>query len=372
MAQAGAFAARASDASAVYFNPAGLAFQMHNSVYLGSTVIAPDIDFYGPSNLGSNKKTSMVSQFFTPVNAYIHYGISEDLHIGFGIFNPFGLGTEWDPQWEGRRINIKADLQTFSFTPTVAYKVSDNLSLGFGMNIITGSVKLKQEVAGVPVGNTPPIVELELTGNNIGFNAGLLYKFSETESFGASYRSGTKVEGTGSATFTPNYPSLNLPQGDVSGNLELPATAFIGFSGSPMENLVVEVDYQYIGWSSFKELKIDFKKDQSSTIQPKNYENTYIVRAGGEYSMDELKLRAGYLFDNSPVPQKYVDPILPDADRHGWNLGAGFNIAESVSIDAAYLFLKVRQNTVTNTETAFDGTYNAIAHLFSINIGYSF
>lgn len=372
MAQAGAFAARAYDASAVYFNPAGLAFQKQNSVYLGSTFISPEIDFYGPSNLGSNKKTSMKNQIFTPINAYVQYGITEDLHFGFGVYNPFGLGTEWDPMWDGRRISIKADLQTFYFSPTVAYKVNDQISIGVGVNIITGGVELRQEVASVPVGATPPIIDLELSGNNFGFNVGLLYKFSETVSFGASYRSGSKIEGTGTATFTPNYAALQLPNGEINGNLELPATAYAGVSMSPMENLEVEVDFQYVGWASYKELKVNFKADQSSTVLPKNYENTYIIRVGGEYSMDALKIRGGYLFDHSPVPQKYVDPVLPDADRDGWNVGFGYQLSENITIDAAYLFLKVRQNTVTNTETVFDGTYNSIANLFALNIGYSF
>lgn len=372
MAQGGAFAARARDASAVYFNPAGLAFQTRNSIYLGSTFITPEIDFYGPSNLGSNKKTSLKSQLFTPINAYVKYGITEDLHFGFGVYNPFGLGTEWDPAWDGRRIIIKADLKAFAFSPTFAYKVNDELSIGAGVNIITGSVKLQQEVASVPVGGNPPIVDLELSGNTYGYNFGLLYKFSETASLGVSYRSGAKFEGTGTGTFTPNYSALNLPNGDVSGNIELPATAYIGIAMSPMDHLEVEVDYQYVGWSSYKELKVDFKKDQSSIIQPKNYQDTYIVRLGGEYTMDDVKLRAGFLFDNSPVPPKYVDPILPDADRYGWNIGFGYQLSEDILIDAAYLFLKAQQNTVTNTETAFDGTYNTIAHLFTLNIGYSF
>ena len=372
MAQAGAFAARANDASAVYFNPAGLAFQQQNSVYFGSTFISPEIDFYGPSNRGSNKKTSMKNQVFTPIHAYIKYGITDDLHVGFGVYNAFGLGTEWDPAWDGRRISIKADLQTFYFSPTLAYKVNDQLSFGAGLNIITGGVKLRQEVASVPVGATPPIVDLELSGNSFGFNIGLLYKFSEIASFGATYRSGSKIDGKGTATFTPNYAALNLPNGDVNGNIELPATMYVGVAMSPMDNLEVEVDYQYVGWSSYKELKINFAKDNSSTVQPKNYEDTYIFRLGGEYTIDVLKLRGGYLFDKSPVPQKYVDPVLPDADRYGWNIGFGYQISDAVTIDAAYLFLKVRQNTVANTETAFDGTYNSIANLFALNIGYSF
>lgn len=372
MAQAGAFAARANDASAVYFNPAGLAFQNRNSVYLGSVFIMPDIDFYGPSNLGSNKKTSMNSKLFTPINAYVKYGITDDIHFGFGVYNAFGLGTEWPETWDGRRISIKADFKTYYFSPTLAYKISEQFSVGAGINFITGDVLLRQEVAGVPVGSTPPKVELELSGNSIGFNIGALYKFSETASLGLSYRSGSKIEGTGTATFTPNYAALNLPNGDVSGNLELPATMYVGVAMSPMDNLEVEVDYQYVGWSSYKELKIDFKKDNSSTVQPKNYEDTYIFRVGGEYTMEALKLRGGYLFDNSPVQQKYVDPILPDADRHGWNFGFGYQLSQDITIDAAYMFLKVNQNRVTNTETAFDGTYNSIAHLFAVNVGYSF
>lgn len=372
MAQAGAFAARANDASAVYFNPAGLAFQQQNSVYFGSTFISPEIDFYGPSNLGSNKKTSMKNQVFTPIHAYVKYGITEDIHFGFGVYNPFGLGTEWDPAWDGRRISIKSDLQTFCFSPTLAYKMSDQLSFGAGINLITGGVKLRQEAASVPVGAAPPIVDLELSGTTFGFNVGLLYKFSKTASLGASYRSGSKIEGKGTATFTPNYAALSLPQGAVNGNLALPATAYVGVSMSPMENFEVEADYQYVGWASYKELKVDFKADQSTLVQPKNYENVFIIRVGGEYTMDALKLRGGYLFDKSPVPQKYVDPVLPDADRYGWNIGFGYQISDAVTIDAAYLFLKVRQNTVANTETAFDGTYNSIANLFALNIGYSF
>ncbi len=260
MAQAGAFAARANDASAVYFNPAGLAFQNRNSVYLGSVFIMPDIDFYGPSNLGFNKKSSMKSQLFTPINAYVKYGITEDIHFGFGVYNAFGLGTEWNPTWDGRRIIIKADLKTFYFSPTLAYKISDQFSIGAGINFVTGNVTLRQEVASVPVGAQPPIIDLELSGNSFGFNVGAIYKFSETGSLGVSYRSSAKIEGTGTATFTPNYSALKLPNGDVSGKLELPATMYLGVAMSPMDNLEVEVDYQYVGWSSYKEFKIDFKK----------------------------------------------------------------------------------------------------------------
>lgn len=383
MGQAGAFAARAYDPSAVYFNPAGLAFQKNNALYFGSVFIAPDIDFYGPTHISEGKKTSMNSQVFTPINAYGKYGINDDLHFGFGIYNAFGLGSAWPETWDGRAINIKADLQTFFFTPTLAYKINDQLSVGGGINIITGNVTLVQSrnLPFADTSNNPRStkVTLELSGMSFGFNLGALYKFDEILSLGISYRSGSSIEGKGTATFSPSYQQVTLPdgkpafgQGNANGSLDLPSTAYFGIAMKPMEHLEVEVDYQFVGWSSFKELKINFEANGTSEIQPKNYEDTYIFRMGGEYSIDDLKIRFGYLFDNSPVQEKYVDPILPDADRYGWNLGLGYQISENISIDAAYLFIKVKQNKVTNTITSFDGTYNSIAHLLSMNIGYSF
>ena len=55
MGQAGAFAARAYDPSAVYFNPAGLAFQDRDALYIGTVLITPLIDFYGPTHINAGK-----------------------------------------------------------------------------------------------------------------------------------------------------------------------------------------------------------------------------------------------------------------------------------------------------------------------------
>ena len=97
-----------------------------------------------------------------------------------------------------------------------------------------------------------------------------------------------------------------------------------------------------------------------------------MIRVGGEYTMDALKLRAGYLFDHSPVEAAYVEPLLPDANRNGINIGAGYQITKELSVDISYLFLKFDQRKAENTAIQFDGTYNMSANLFGIDFGYSF
>ena len=373
MAQAGAFAARAYDGSATYFNPAGFGFQDRGSVYLGGTLIMPTTSFYGPLQLNTNEKTKMASQTFTPINATISYPISNGLVAAIAVNNPFGLGTEWPDSWVGRYIIQKVDLQTWFITPTIAYKLTDQLSVGIGLNYVLGNVKLKKAVS-IPLDAPSPEANLDLDGHAFGFNAGLLYKVSPEISIGVSYRHKVKLDASGNASFAPNYPGLSLPQGDVKSTLTLPATGFAGIAYKPMANLEIEADYQFIGWSSYNELRFDFAADGSTTVSPKNYQDTYIIRVGSEYSIDPWHLRAGYLYDNSPVKIEYSEPLLPDANRNGFNVGLGYDITPDWSVDAAYFFLLFQDRQAQNTipDISFDGTYHSYVNLVGVNLEFKF
>jgi long-chain fatty acid transport protein len=368
MGQGGAFAARASDLSAMYFNPAGLAYQNGTQFYAGVTLILPKTSFYGPDQLNTNQETKMVSQTFNPINVYASTQILDNLVVGIGVNNPYGLGTEWPADWSGRFISTKVDLQTFFFTPTIAYKFGDSFSLGVGMNYATGKVTLKRVLSDPfdPHANA----DIEANGTGMGWNVGAMYKASKDLSIGVSYRSQVKIDATGTATFDPMRSVY--PAGDVSSSLTLPATGFLGVAFSPIKNLTLEADYQYVGWSSYKELAVTFKKDNSVSVSPKNYEDTYIIRIGGEYAMGDLQLRAGYLYDHTPAPTMYVEPLLPDASRNEVSVGLGYNLTKHLSVDLAYMFIKFDQRKAVGTALNFDGTYSSSANLFAVDLGYSF
>jgi long-chain fatty acid transport protein len=375
MSQAGAFAARASDASAIYFNPAGLGFQDRGSILAGVTIISPNTYFLGPSDANTNLRTNLLPAVFTPINFYATTPVTDRIHIGVGVNNPFGLGTEWPANWIGQYITLKVDLKSFFITPTVSYRLMDNLSLGVGFNYVVGSVLLSKAVS-IPSVQVPkvPVVKLDMDANGVGFNFGLLYKPKPWLSVGASYRSQVKVDADGSAEFSPNYAVLKLPAGDVSTTIKLPATGYLGVAVTPMENLQVEVDYQYIGWSSYDKLTIDFAANNSSTVSPKNYKDTYILRLGAEYVLGNFAVRGGWYYDHSPVPDEYVEPLLPDANRNGYNLGFGYKITDNLTLDFAYLFIRFKDRQVTNSapEIGLNGVYSTYVDLFGINLGYTF
>ena len=375
MAQGGAFAARASDPSAIYFNPAGLGFQSQAELYLGTTFIMPQVSFYGPvtdaNDPAIKNETKMTSQTFTPLSLYGTCPVASNITVGIGVTNPYGLGTEWPSDWVGKYITTKVNLASFFYTPTVAYRVSDRLSIGAGLNIVTGTVQLQQEENVI---NTDTKVAIDMNAKAAyGFNVGVLYKISPELSAGVSYRSSVKLNAAGNVSFTPQIPVVNVIDDDVTSSLTLPATGFAGLAYKASPNLTVEADYQYVGWSSYKDLTIDFKNDPTKDVsEPKNYSDTYIIRIGGEYTMDALKIRAGYLYDHSPVASAYVDPILPDANRNGVNVGLGYQFTKNISADVSYMFLKFDQRQAVNTVDNFDGTYNALANLIGVSLGYTF
>ena len=363
--QGGAWVARAYDPSAIFFNPAGLAFQSGTWISLGTTIIAPSATFYG---VGTGA-TPMKSQTFTPINGYITSSLSDDLAVGIGVYNPYGLGTDWGQEWRGWYVTTKADLISFYVTPTIAYRVSDNLSIGASINYATGAAKLSRIVSD-PFGQEEYLATIDASGTGWGFNVGMIYKATDDISFGASYRSGVSVDATGTVAFDKSRSFL-VP-GDVSTPLNLPGTAYVGVAYSGIDNLELEIDYQFVGWSSYDSLSVTFKSDGTTSSDPKLYKDTYILRAGGEYTMGQVQIRAGYFFDNNPVPDGYVEPTLPDVNRHGFNVGLGYEVSENIRVDAFYMYIKGVQRTVANTYVGFDGTYSTTASLFGVNIGYSF
>jgi long-chain fatty acid transport protein len=376
----GAFVARAWDPSSIYFNPAGLSYVKGFNVMVGGTLILPSTTFTGPSP--SIAETKMNSLVFFPPNAYLTYNFGNGLAAGIGVFTPEGLGTDWPTNWVGNYIITKINLQSFNINPTISYSFLDNMvSVGAGFDYALGSVtldKAQRTQFSDSVGGQVPFVHMDGAGKGLGFNVGVMLKPFENISVGFSYRSkiNFKVD-NGTASFS-GAGSLadSLPGGSVSTSMPFPETWYLGiaYKGS---NYSIEADYQYVGWSAYKELSITFQKHTSFQQDPApivgNYSNSYIIRVGGEYNLNEMwALRAGVFYDRNPIPDAYDAPLLPDADRLGLNIGFGVNVTDNISVDASYMFLPFKQRTITNSAFGFNGTYNTTANLLGIDIGYKF
>ncbi len=396
MAMGGAITAIGTDASAIYYNNAAITKLPGLNVMLGTTMIAPSSTFTGKA---SGVESSLSKQTFYPSHAYVTYALREDLVVGLGFNDPFGLGTKWDDNWEGKYNWIKADVKVYSILPTIAYKFSPTLSVGVSIQYNLGSVTLAKKT---PVVLNPPTVpattylgdsyvNLDAKDNQtFGVNVGVLWNVNDQLDLGLSYRSAVTYRFTGTATSTmpstvpaPAQPAVaaKLPHGEISGDLVTPKQLQVGVGYKVTPKLQLSGDFQYIGWASYDRLTFVFKSMNSSSTTVRDYKNTFIGRIGGEYlASDALSLRAGLLYDKNPVKDELVDASLPDADRIGISAGIGYKLSKHIAVDVAYLFLSFADRTITNstvvenpmTGTMMNGTYKSSAHLVSLSLSYSF
>ncbi len=381
MGLGGAFTALANDASAVYFNPAGIIQLSGTHFMIGTTMISPDASFRGV--YPSVKEYNLEKQTFFPSHFFATHQIDKDWSVGLGFTTPFGLGTKWDSDWVGRYLAVQTDLMTFLISPVVAYKILDNLSVSAGFEYSFANVTIKQKQPQTPFAGDAFITLDGKDNSAFGYNFGFLYKPFKTLSIGASYHSDIKYDFKGTAS-TEGAQQLKdagkLPEGNVIAKLTTPVNFTVGMAYNIYSRLTVSADFQYIGWSSYDTLKVDFENPSYTDINsPREYDNSYIVRLGGEYQFtNSLAIQGGIYFDSNPVKPKYLNPSLPDADRLGFSLGIDYKLTKSLGVNLAYLFIRGQQLTVDNSNESyssgnapFNGTYNTSANLLSLSLSYS-
>jgi len=368
----GAFVARADDGSAIYFNPAGLAFQKGFNLMLGTTMIMPSTTFTptGGSSL------SMTSQTFFPSNFYATYSAGDKWVFGLGFFTPYGLGTEWPDKWnpQGMYEAEKTNLQTYYINPTVAYKVSDKLSFGLGVSYIIANATLNQYLlvpTGLPSPYPPyisPLANLDGNGNGVSVNFGALYKVNDKLSFGASYRTLAKIDLSGTESFSGAPSAIASQNGSVT--LPMPSNFYLGAAYQVSPKLTLEGDFQWVGWSAYDQLQI--KVGTTTTTLVKKWDDGYLIRLGAEYALnDKFTLRAGYINDISPQPPSKTEPMLPDGDRNDISIGGGYQLTNKLHVDLAYMLVLFGDRTTVNPNVP-TGTYKSNANLLSLDFEYAF
>src|SRR5512141_442480 len=372
-----AFTAQADDPSAIYFNPAGLTQLKGQNVMLGVTYVRENGgEFTGTTPLTggvTRSETQKDLNFYIPNAYYTRTTNSGNVAYGVGIFAPFGLGQEYKDRSTSifRNQTSKIDLQTIVVNPTIAFKVGDVLSVGAGIDWMYGKAKLAKTGVVPGVGNIFDL-DLEGDGDAWGYNFGLLLKPTANLRIGANYRSpftlrikdgDVEIRNINSTTpFVPNpappptaFTAAQIFGGtsfDTKGSttLNLPATFALG-AAYTVGKLTVEADADWTFWHSFSSLPITIQNQVPtlfSTDNPKRWEDVVAFRLGVEYRVtDPLSLRAGFVYDPTPVPASTMGPELPDSNKLDYMVGVGYKIGP-LSIDVAGMYIDKKDRTVNN------------------------
>lgn len=377
MSMGGSLAGRAFDAGTVFFNPGGMS-RLEDKTLLnaGLNIYMPRTSFLG----AQNQKEEDDGGISIPWHLYLSTRLkNESLSAGISINTPFGYNSTWKENWTGRYIIQTFRLRTVFVQPTLAWAVNEHFSIGAGPVFAFGGIATTRALSYSSNG-TEASMDLSGNGTGIGGNAGIYYvngKFS----WGLSYRTGVKIKiKEGDAEFK-NVPSLLLLNGTYpnsttfNSEMRIPGVASLAAGYAINESLTVTLGFNYINWSVFDSLNYEFDEPTVEDIRSaRKYENSLSFRAGIEGKVtDKLTLRGGLALDQSPVPDNYLSPDLPDADKTIIGAGFTYKLKTNLSLEAAFMFENVRERRETNNKQYdFEGTYNSYIYVAGIGIQYQF
>lgn len=369
-------AATPENASVLATNPAAMTQFNQRQISATLSYIDPELDIIGEvtTTIGATPVTLPATEHnvadgaFVPALFYTA-PVNEQLSWGLGIFANYGLSTDYSEQFNALNFADYASVKTVTFNPAIAYKISPELSVGFGLNAVYGEAEIKTSVPAylsAATGGALPANGrmLALAGDDwaYGWNAGVFYTPAAGTHIALSYRGKTDLNLAGDIE-SDLVAALN--QGGQL-TLPLPAIAEFAVDQAINDKLSVQFSLTHTQWSAFKQLEAELDSGLVVPVKEENFESTLRGALGVTYQYSsELTLRAGYAYDDGAVSIENRTISIPDTDRQWFTLGASYKLSNDASIDFAYGYLQGREAKVHEQQqlNAFiSSELNAIQH----------
>lgn len=418
IAQGNAFAAQADNASAVFYNPSGMT-QLHGiQTAGGAQFVSINTKFTSPTDATTTNSGPTIGlpppgQFFLTANLK-DLGISAlgNLSAGLGFQNLYGFAAKYPANGPFNTSVTFAQLPLIAIKPTLAYKVTESMSIGLGADILTfasflGEGQTERQFHAPPGSGFPTGTSLELNGSGTtaGLNASFLYTPLRMDdgkprlSVAGVWRSQAVLPLNGE--FRANGALI----ANASTSIRLPEVWTGGVAFWPVRNQErewkVEVDLDYVRWQSLRDANVQLSNG-GVLPNPQQWKNAITVNIGTEYKWLgftdnrawDMAFRTGYIRSNTPVSDLSFDPAFPDNDVNVASVGIGFlchaggkffgliPCAESgdglltkktMGMDLSYQALVFDSRTVTgNLNPTVNGTYRTTNQAGSVTFRVSF
>lgn len=369
-------AAVAENASTIYYNPAGMTQLQDREISGGLSVVRPSFSFKnnGLSSAGTLTAAGNggdAGGWALVPNGYVSWALTKDVYAGIGFGAPFGLKTEYDDRWIGAAQSVKFDLKTYNINPSIAYRVSDRVSLGAGLNWQKVEAEYAR-LARTSTGYSSVKSTMNLNDTAWGWNVGALFTVSPSTKVGVSYRSRVKYHTDGDVMNLASDGSL-LGNGTLTGlvkagaasslkaDLTMPDTFILSVTQKLSESWEMLGDISWTGWSSIP--KVDIMRTSGplslnpATVKAQtldtDFRNAWRVALGANYELnDAWKLKYGVAYDQTPVKGESSRlTSLPDNDRVWFSLGAQWAPSKTSKLDLGASYIYVRDSKINNNQT---------------------
>ena len=391
------FAGRSSsadDASTVFGNPAGMARLEGQQVTGGVAAIDATTNISqvsGNTNTSGSNKGDMVPFTAVPFGFYTNK-LNDQWAVGFGVYAPFGLVTDYERGFQGRGFGSKSEVKVITFQPTVSYAFNDRVSVGFGptFNRIAGTLESDVSLPQAP--NAVNNIKIKGDDTALGFNVGVLVQATDTTRVGLTYHSKVKYKLEGHTEVSPGAgvppQLLRGNRYDASLKIDTPESWDLSVTQDLNDAWKLYAGATWTRWSRLKDITVNNEGVTTGngggagpqlvgTIkEDQNWHDTWAYAVGTSYQLTkQVVLRTGLTFDQSPTNNTNRSPRIPTGDRTIFSVGLGYAVMDNMTIDLAYSYLQ-EEDIKVNSHNKLGQTYNAkyenSANGFGLGMTYKF
>lgn len=356
-------AARAQDASTIVTNPAGMTRLPDHMFTGGLQAMDGDVSYTLEDETG-RKSPGDIMRFFPNASAFYAQKVNDDLYAGIGLYGNYGLGIDFG-NWSGDRLIKKSTMVAMTLSPSLAYKLSDRVSVGGSVNVNYGFLSLTRNVDG----NDEKEKDHDWA---MSYRLGLLMELTDQTRAGISWTSKTEYDFDidGKARF-PNLPNVeyDLP---ISAQVRAPQQIMLSLVHDIHKQWSVMGDLGWQDWSQFGAPQITVvgqEVDKSSRLK-----DSWHTALGVQFRpTEQWRLNAGVAFDSTVYnSQSDVALTLPTGDEWRFATGAQYQITPQSNIGAAVSYLHMQSSHV-QSPSIYQGSYdNPYLWFASVNYSYQF
>ncbi len=376
-------AAIADGPATIFFNPAGMTNLPGAQVDLGAHIL--DIKSHqtdrgttrtfpgvaGGFPVGGNNGGNPFGRAIVVPSGYGSFQIAHsNFWFGLGVSSPFGVRVNYQDGFFGRYDSIRSSLTSINIQPSLAWKITDTISIGGGFNFQKLSADL---VSALPnLAPSLPDGRLQISGQDtkFGWNAGVQLHVDALR-LGAHYRSHIDHRLSGAATFSGLLGPLAGSNATVRGfaPISTPDIATVSAVYGKQARLLGSVTWTK--WSRFNRITVENQNGVGFLDSEQQYRDTWTYALGAEYDIaPRLTLRAGTMYDQTPTVDAFRTTRVPDGNRWWASAGATARITPHVALNASYAHVFVQSASIDRSDPLFAGTpAQTTVRTFSTNTG---
>jgi long-chain fatty acid transport protein len=376
--------------SSMFWNPATMTQYAGKAMEMDASIIAAQaLHSYTTSSLNTgagpfvpgyrNNGDNSAELALVPAS-YASWQVLPQVWLGLSINSPFGLSTSFPQTWAGAGYGQDSTVRSFNFTPSIAYKFNDMVSVAAGVQVQYMTVNYTTLSGAVP----PRTITIGGDGFSYGFVVGATISPTPTTTIGIGYRSALNQDIEGDMS-----PAVAATSGSVTTTIDLPDLLTVGLRQRIGDRFTLLAGFEWSGWSRIGTARLFTGSGAPATINgtavtfPFEYSDGWFYSLGGEYMLDPaVTLRAGIAFEQSPITDGVRTPRLPDNDRVWYSVGASYKPPQlrGVTFDLGYSFIDVKDTPIDisaasgnpwlNSTGTYIGSVESHLHILSFAFRY--